>query len=256
MTRTMTRTKILTMSRTMIRLSIVLLTLAAGSARAGELTITFIGNEGMHITDGAQTLLVDFPYKSGAFGYMEYEMVDVPESPDALHLITHFHADHWVKGLFEELAAESELHIIAPPGILASLDHSGEIDIISGAERWYKQIHVLAVTTAHRLSPEHFSYLVTWHGLRLYFVGDTENPSEILRRKDIDVMFVTPWLVRTMARQGLSLAAKQLILYHHKTGEKVPEFGNLLRLDQGESFVVDYGDYVRPSSYEGKQIGP
>jgi hypothetical protein len=42
-------------------------------AAANKLHFKFIGNQAFLITDGNTTLLTDFPYTSGAFGYMTYD---------------------------------------------------------------------------------------------------------------------------------------------------------------------------------------
>lgn len=42
-------------------------------AQTNEITIRFIGNCGMYFTDGTTNFYVDFPYKSGAHNYMEYD---------------------------------------------------------------------------------------------------------------------------------------------------------------------------------------
>ena len=46
-------------------------------AETGKLSARFIGNAAFEITDGEFTLLTDFPYQSGAFGYMTYDPAEV-----------------------------------------------------------------------------------------------------------------------------------------------------------------------------------
>lgn len=210
----------------------LILTVSALGARADELTVTFIGNMGFHITDGETTLLSDFPYRSGAYGYMAYEMENVPEIVDGLSLITHFHGDHFDRKVFETM----DLAIAAPAGVLEGL--TAEVKIPSGPDMSYKGIEIEAFETEHKFSPEHFSYLVTWHGKRLYFPGDTESPAHMLQMKDIDVMFISPWLIRTIERQDLTLDTKILVVYHQKIGEEFPPFQGVRRMKQGESFSV------------------
>jgi hypothetical protein len=207
-----------------------------GRGQAGELTITFIGNEAFHITDGETTLLSDFPYVSGAFGYMSYEMEDVPPIVDGVCLITHFHTDHFVRALFEE----HDWWIVAPPGILQGLTTERKIPIEPVIR--FKDLVIQPDATPHNFAPEHYSYLVTWHGKRLYFVGDTETPAYILPLEDIDVLFITPWLIRTLERQGLSLDAEQLVVYHQKEDEAIPPFQDFKRMRQGESFTLEIED--------------
>ena len=163
-------------------------------------------------------------------------MEDIPEIKDGVSLITHFHRDHWDKSLFEQM----DLHIIAPPKLMESLGTEKKTRFAD--KMVFKDLSVEATATPHRFAPEHFSYLVTWHGLRLYFPGDTETPEFMLPLKDIDIMFISPWLIRTIERQDLSLDAKILVVYHQKIGEEIPPFQGYKRLAGGDTFVVPYED--------------
>jgi L-ascorbate metabolism protein UlaG (beta-lactamase superfamily) len=225
---------------TALILSALVLTLTWGTAfpaRAGELTLTFIGNESFHITDGETTLLTDFPYQAGYMGYMSYDMAELPPVEDGLSLITHFHKDHWDRALFEQ---HPEWSIVAAPGILDTIESDKEIPIEPVIR--FKDLTIQPDATPHNFSPQHYSFLVTWHGKRLYFVGDTETPAYILPLEDIDVLFITPWLIRTIARQELSLDADKLIVYHHKTDEEIPPFQDYLRMEQGASITLEFDD--------------
>lgn len=215
-----------------------LVVLLAPWAWGGSLTFTFIGNQAFHISDGETTLLSDFPYRSGAFGYMAYDTKDVPPIVDGLSLITHSHADHWSKKLFEESAHK----VIAPEGITKRIEPGRVVPFSKTEPMPFKSMSVQAIEMPHVMAPEHFSYLVTWHGLRLYFPGDTETPADMLKQKDIDVMFITPWLIRTIARQDLTLDAKLLVVYHQKIDETFPPFQNTRRMKQGETFTVEFAD--------------
>ena len=217
----------------------LLLAVASPVAPGGELTVTFIGNMAFHITDGETALLSDFPYQSGAFGYMKYEMADVPPIKDGLSLITHWHTDHWSLPLF----AAMDTKLIAPDDVVAKIDDAARvIKIAPGAPAAFRGMTIEAAKTIHRLAPSHYSYIVTWHGKRLYFTGDTESPEYILDAKNIDVMFLSPWLIRTIERQKLSLDAKTLVVYHQKETEEIPPFQDYKRMKQGESFTVAFED--------------
>jgi len=225
-----------------------------GAALAGEITVTFIGNEAFHITDGETTLLSDFPYTSGAYGYMAFDVDEIPDVVDGLSLITHFHTDHFDPEAFKA----TDFSIVAPVSITEKLGvgervvtlrpptapPSGDTKVGPRVARvaQYKDIRIEMFITPHRFAPDHYSYLVTWHGKRFYFVGDTESPAALLPMKNLDVAFVTPWLIRTMARQGLAINAERIVLYHHKTSENVPPFQDYVRLDQGAPFTVGYGE--------------
>jgi L-ascorbate metabolism protein UlaG (beta-lactamase superfamily) len=91
--------------------------------------------------------------------------------------------------------------------------------------------------TAHS-DVEHYSYLVTWHGLRLYFVGDTENPSHLLSVPKLSVAFVTPWLGCTAAAVGRRIDAERIVLYHHRQGEGTRGCLEAQVMEQGDRFTL------------------
>ncbi|MBK7427049.1 MAG: hypothetical protein IPI60_08480 [Saprospiraceae bacterium] len=45
--------------------------------QSGEIKIQFIGNCGLYMSDGKEDIYIDFPYKSGAYGYMTYEITGI-----------------------------------------------------------------------------------------------------------------------------------------------------------------------------------
>jgi|SRR5216683_3136054 len=95
----------------------------------------------------------------------------------------HGHADHFDPKLF----ATTKLAIIAPPSVLASLGTPRKIPFAS--EMTYRGITVKAFRTPHGNS-EHYSYLVLWHGFKVYFMGDTDDVAELGRHAGLDVAFV------------------------------------------------------------------
>ena len=60
-------------------MSLILLVAAviAAVAQPIELEVRFTGNGGVLLSDGVTSVLVDVPYQSGAFGYMEYAIDSV-----------------------------------------------------------------------------------------------------------------------------------------------------------------------------------
>lgn len=213
-------------------LSAILLFLALSPALAWNLEFQFIGNEAFHISDGKTTLLSDFPYKSGAFGYMTYEMKNIKPIVDGVVLITHKHEDHWDPKLFSSM----NLWIIAPPEILPEVNTKKKIQFAN--EMHYKDITILAFRTPH--TPQHHSYLVIWHGIRIYFPGDTEITEPMEKMKDLDVAFITPWLLTSFMKIGKTIEAKRLVVYHHQKDENVPEYQKRIVPKQMDSFVVPF----------------
>ncbi|HEY3204521.1 MAG TPA: MBL fold metallo-hydrolase [Thermoanaerobaculia bacterium] len=197
-----------------------------------SLEFHFIGNMAFAITDGKTTLYTDFPYRSGAFGYMTYETSAVPPARDALCLVTHGHLDHFDPDLFRKMDAS----LIAPPSLAAQLETARAIPF--APKMSYRDIEIEAFRTPHG-DIEHYSYLVTWHGLRLYFTGDTDSPDRLLAMHDLDVAFVSPWLIEAVSRQKARIDARQVVAYHHRAGEAVAALQNRRVPKQGETFVVE-----------------
>src|SRR5262249_1997056 len=107
-------------------------------AFADQLTFQFIGNMAFSISDHKTTLYSDFPYESGAFGYMKYDLKSLKISDNGVSLITHAHRDHWAKELFQPL----KLKVIGPPEVLKDVDRSRIIPFAK--EISYEGIHVKA----------------------------------------------------------------------------------------------------------------
>ncbi len=223
-------------TRFLLRACLVLAVLCGSAADAGELTFTFIGNESFHITDGETTLLTDFPYRSGSWGYHEYTDANVPPIKNGISLITHSHPDHWAKLEFEEMSVS----IIGPPSMTERLDQARVIPFTLDKPMSFRDIRIDAVETPHKVSVQHYSYLVTWHGLRLYFPGDTESPADMLKQTRIDVLFITPWLIQSVQDAGANVDAKLLIGYHLFPNESAPPFQGCKTMKQGDSFTVPY----------------
>jgi L-ascorbate metabolism protein UlaG (beta-lactamase superfamily) len=207
-------------------------------ASAGELTFTLLGNEAFHITDGKTTLLSDFPYRSGAWGYHEYDLNAVPPIHSGLTLITHAHDDHWSRPEFEKM----RIKIIGPPAVTERLDQARVIPLSEDRPMHHEDITVEAVSTPHNLAAEHYSFLVTWHAVRFYFPGDTESPAEVLAQRDIDVMFITPWLIQSIRELNKTVDAKVLVGYHLFPDEVADPLQGCRTMKQGESFTVHYPD--------------
>ncbi len=206
-------------------------TASSPAPQVAALQIRFIGNEGFELSDGETTILTDLPYQPGAFNYMQYDPGTLDPQGRVVSLITHRHADHFDEALF----LERDWDIIGPVEVTARLP-AGRVVVMSEA------IEVGAFTvrphrTAHS-DVEHYSYLVTWHGLRFYFVGDTENPGHLLSVPKLKVAFVTPWLGCTAGAFGREIDAERIVLYHQAEGEGTRGCFDAQVMEQGESFTL------------------
>lgn len=201
-------------------------------AAAETLSARFLGNEAFEIRGGGATLLTDFPYQSGAFGYMEYDKAELRQREHSLCLFTHAHADHFDASL----AAKIGCKVFGPPSVLARAPKDSAL--AAGTSVRFADFTITPIRTDHGAEP-HFSYLVEWTGLRLYFTGDTESTSELAKQGPLDALFISPWLLAE-ARASRSLpAAGRIVVYHHQAGEKVPDCsGSCLIPRQGQVIEI------------------
>jgi len=219
--------------KTAVRVGLALAIGAAARAAEGQkLDVRFIGNMAFAITDGKTTLYTDFPYQSGAFGYMTYEASAVAAARECVCLVTHGHLDHFDPSLFAKMGCA----LIAPPSLVKKIGTDRAVAF--APEMAYRVIEIEALRTPHG-DIEHYSYLVTWHGLRLYFTGDTESTDELLAARNLDAAFVSPWLIEAVAKKGGRIDARRVVVYHHHADEKVAALQDRKVPTQGEKFVLE-----------------
>jgi len=204
---------------------------SASPIQPDQLRIRFVGNEGVELSDGVTSLMVDLPYQPGASGYMVYDPEALQPPGLVISLITHGHADHFDETLF----LARDWSIIGPAEVTGRLPAERVIPLSEAIS--VGEFTVRPHRTAHG-DPEHYSYFVAWRGLRLYFVGDTENPSHLLSVTKLDVAFVTPWLGCTAGAFGRRIDADRIILYHHREGEGTRGCFEAVVMEQGESFTL------------------
>ena len=219
--------------KTAVRVGLALAIGAAARAAEGQkLDVRFIGNMAFAVTDGKTTLYTDFPYQSGAFGYMTYDASAVPAARECVCLVTHGHLDHFDPSLFARMGCA----LIAPPSLVKKIGTNRAVAF--APEMAYRVIEIEAFRTPHG-DIEHYSYLVTWHGRRLYFTGDTESTDQLLAVRDLDVAFVSPWLIEAVAKKNSRIDARRIVAYHHHTDEKVADLQDRKVPTQGETFFLE-----------------
>jgi L-ascorbate metabolism protein UlaG (beta-lactamase superfamily) len=218
---------------------LVLVALAAGgpaTVAAPSLSARFIGNAAFEISDGTVTLLTDFPYRSGAFGYMRYAAAELTRRDAALCLFTHGHADHFEASLLPAVGCR----VAGPSAVLAATPAAARMP---GTAPWtWGPLSVTPHPTPHA-DGGHFSYLVTWAGRRLYFAGDTEAVDLAGPAGTADVLFLTPWqLGAALASPALPPRAR-IVVHHHGPEEaapacapcRVPRQGEVIALEAAEA---------------------
>lgn len=181
----------------------------------------FIGNMAYAISDGRTTLFTDFPYESGYSIYMEYDPREIRSSTQAsLSLITHRHGDHWDRPLFEK----TTWSVIGPADALTGVDAARVVRSLPVAPARttvsFDALTIDALPTPHA-KIGHYSYLVSWHGRRLYFSGDTDDAEELLAKQNLDVAFVPPWLYQRAQKSGRRIDARRIVIYHQTADEGI-----------------------------------
>jgi L-ascorbate metabolism protein UlaG (beta-lactamase superfamily) len=204
-----------------------------GFGQSNEIKIKFIGNCGLYMTDGETNFYIDFPYKSGAYNYMEYDPAEIDSIKDnAVFIFTHRHADHYSKKLLKKLDGQK-----FDPWNVSELGKLSESIPDFGIQPFKTQHKVFGI------SFKHYSYLITWHGKKIYLSGDTENADTIAGVKDIDWAFVPYWIIIDANEKGLKIDADKIAVYHlypnQKTNNLSPE--KIIFLDkEGKEISISY----------------
>lgn len=204
-----------------------------GFSQSNELKIRFIGNCGLHITDGVTDIYTDFPYKSGAHRYMEYADAELDSiRENAYFIFTHNHSDHYYKGKMKKILAEKKGKQYGKWNI-DELEKLG--DSIPGFQ-------IKAYKTKHAFSFKHYSYLITWHGKKIYLSGDTESAETILEMHDLDWAFIPSWLALEIGKSDKPLNAIKVGIYHIGPNDDVEIVGPKVHMFkiQGEVITIPY----------------
>lgn len=101
---------------------------------------------------------------------------------------------------------------------------------------------IKAYKTKHIFSFAHYSFLITWHGKKIYLSGDTEHPETIVTMNNLDWAFIPAWLIKNIVEAGKDIDTKKLGIYHigpkdhvNITGERV-----LMLNEQGKIITIPY----------------
>lgn len=172
---------------------------------AQNIEITFIGNCAFKIKLDSLILFSDFPYESGAYGYMKYDFKDVYQDEKGIALFTHTHNDHFDYNLLKLTKLEKFGPSITKKQIAQLKSYGLELE---------------AIRTKHKWSTNHHSFNLKWQKRSLYFTGDTEGYEGLLNQKSFDILFITPWLLKKLVNDGHKIEANKIIIYHHQYNEK------------------------------------
>ena len=199
-----------------------------------DIKIKFIGNCGFYMTDGATHFYIDFPYKSGAHNYMEYDQSEIENIKDnAIFIFTHRHADHYSGKILKKLSGQK-----FDPWNIDKLEQLGK-SIPDFEIKAFKTDH-----TVFGISFKHYSYLITWHTKKIYISGDTTNSDTFALQKDLDLAFAPIWLFMDAKEKGVDLKnlSKMYAIYHIGPKDKITTDGTNQQLKllnkQGEIITI------------------
>lgn len=181
-------------------------------SQSSEIKATFIGNCGVHLTDGKSNLYIDFPYKSGAFGYMTYSAsaIDSIEN-NSYFLFTHKHPDHYSRKVLNQIKSKHKGNVYG----------KWNINDLGTFNTGFEDFTIATFETKHRFSFKHYSFLITWHGKKIYFSGDTESAATIASVEQIDWAFIPTWIWKDAKENNLQINATKVAIYHLYPDESI-----------------------------------
>ncbi len=198
-------------------------------SQSNEIKIRLIGNCGLYLTDGKSNIYIDFPYKSGAHNYMEYDQSEINNlKKDAYFIFTHKHSDHYSKKLLKKTKGNA----YGPWNVKELSELNSSIN----------DFNIQAFKTKHRFTFKHYSYLITWHNKKIFLSGDTESAETIGSIKEIDWAFVPVWLILDSKEKNIKIDTKMYGLYHIGPGDHITSDNpKILMMDKkGEEVLIGY----------------
>lgn len=201
-----------------------------------KIEIKYLGNCSLFMTDGNLNIYVDFPYKSGAYGYMTYEpeLLDSIQS-NSIFLFTHGHADHFNRKLFKRTG--QKLYGPWPVKFLLSGKRKYKLDEMNDS---LPNFSITEFKTKHRLSLKHCSYLIEWNNKRIFISGDAEMADTIATIKNIDLVFAPYWLLHDAKDRNIKIDTEKIILYHHRSVGSINNQSDIVIVpEQNQTFELE-----------------
>ena len=130
---------------------------------------------------------------------------------NAIFIFTHKHPDHYSKKNLKRYKRKYKSRVYKVGKTMSNEKLLATID----------DFKIEVIKTKHRFSFKHYSYLITWHGKRIYFSGDTETCTSIASYKDLDWAFVPVWILIDAKEKKVTINAKKIGIYHLYPNQKV-----------------------------------
>src|SRR5690606_29901333 len=146
--------------------------------------------------------------------YMEYDEVELnnmQENP--ILLFTHRHADHYSKKLVKKIKKQFG----------AKAYGNWNIDKLQELNNVENEFSIQAIKTSHQFTFTHYSYIIIWHGKKIYISGDTGDLEEVSKLQDIDWAFMNPWLFMNAQNEKTTINTQMFGIYHLYPFQKLPE---------------------------------
>jgi len=174
-------------------------------SQSNEIKVKFIGNCGLYLTDGNLNIYVDFPYKSGAFGYMDYDVAEIDSiKENSVFIFTHKHPDHYSGKNIRKTLREKN----------GEKYGKWNVSKLENLKDTIADFSIEVFENEHRFSFKHYSYMITWHGKKIFLSGDTETADTILEQTNMDWAFVPKWVVLDAMDREAKIDAKKIGIYH------------------------------------------
>lgn len=199
--------------------------------QSGEIKIRFIGNCGRHITDGLSNLYIDFPYKSGAYNTMEYDLNELDRvKKNPIFVFTHRHLDHYYGRIVKDLARKLNGQIYTPRNVKDLVKLNEDLS----------NFNIKAFKTKHKFSFKHYSYLIIWHDKKIFISGDTEHSETISSLKDIDWAFLPVWLIMDAIKKDVNLEeiVENIAVYHIRHKDNITTKSTNIKLLDKQGIVI------------------
>ena len=202
-----------------------------------EIKIEFLGNCGFHMSDGITDFYVDFPYKSGAHGYMEFDEKELDSvNKNGYFIFTHKHSDHYSKKNLKKVTNRENKKIYGVSNI-PELEKLGET-IEDFNIKAYKTKHVI-----FGIPFRHYSYLITWHGKKIFISGDTTEPETISKMQNLDLAFVPYWILKYAKEDKITIDSKMFAVYHLYPSQ-ISDAKKLWGKEQNYRPMVEQGEII------------